>query len=204
SLAHPHPPSDDDDPTSSSGSSSSESESDSDSDSDQDDDIHHADHGDPSSAPSIPHIPGRPKPRIRRIKQDSGLLSRLSTFLPKMKDANESLQREIEAGRAGDVVMDSVGKEGETEDEDEDENENDGKQYIEMNLGLGVLEEKRDNEDGSSSGNDGGGADSTQKPGSKQEEGNLSKAQNDSDVLGKLMGDTQSAADKPSIEEIAE
>lgn len=75
----------------------------------------HANASDPSS---IPHIAGRPKPRIHRIRGDSGLLSRLNAFLPKMKDANENLQKQIEAGEAGDLVLDNA-----------DEN---AEQYIEM------------------------------------------------------------------------
>jgi hypothetical protein len=119
-----YPPSDSD-PTSSSGSSSedsSESES-------ENEDEHHSDQemrdeprttaenpADPSS--SLPHIGGRPKPRIHRMKGDSELLSRLNAFLPKMKSANEDLQKEIEAGRAGDLVLDNADEGGE--------------QYIEM------------------------------------------------------------------------
>ena len=113
----------DSDPTSSSGSSSeddSESEGEDERHSDQEmngteESTTHENISDPSS---VPHIAGRPKPRIHRIKGDSGLLSRLNAFLPKMKDANENLQRQIEAGKAGDLILDNA-----------DEN---GEQYIEM------------------------------------------------------------------------
>lgn len=121
-----YPPSDSD-PTSSSGSSSedsSESES-------ENEDEHHSDQemrdeprattaanvADPSSS-SLPHIGGRPKPRIHRMKGDTELLSRLNAFLPQMKTANEHLQKEIEAGRVGDLVLDNADEGGE--------------QYIEM------------------------------------------------------------------------
>lgn len=114
----------DSDPTSSSGSSSeddSESEREDEQHSDQEmnstrESTTQAHASNPSS--SLPHIAGRPKPRIHRMKGDSGLLSRLNAFLPQMKDANEDLQRQIEAGEAGDLVLDNA-----------DEN---GEQYIEM------------------------------------------------------------------------
>lgn len=118
---------DDDDPTSSSGSSSSESEDD-DYDSENEDETMHGDRNTsttPAAATaktastSIPSIPGRPKPRIHRMEGGSDLLSRLSEFLPKMKDANEDLEKEIAAGRGRDMVLDDV--------DDED-----GKDYIEM------------------------------------------------------------------------
>ncbi|PLB43664.1 hypothetical protein P170DRAFT_441121, partial [Aspergillus steynii IBT 23096] len=43
----------------------------------------------------MPHVSGRAKPRIHRVQDDQGLMSRLSAFLPQMKSANEDLQREI-------------------------------------------------------------------------------------------------------------
>jgi hypothetical protein len=108
--------SDDDDPTSSSGSSSEESDEDSDDSEDEDQELHQNTDG--SSIPSVPH---RPKPRIKPMKMKAGsdLLSRLSAFLPQMKDANEDLEKEIAAGRGKDMVLDDV-------------DEADGKQYIEM------------------------------------------------------------------------
>lgn len=71
-----------------------------------------------ASAPSIPHIGGRPKPNIHRMDGGSDLLSRLSSFLPQMKNANEDLERAIAAGRGQEMVLDSV--------------DDDGKDYIEM------------------------------------------------------------------------
>lgn len=120
--------SDDEDITSSSGSSSSESESEN-GDSEDEDDKMHDDHTSTTaptaaataaaSSSSIPSVPGRPKPQIHRVEGGSDLLSRISTFLPKMKDANESLEREIAAGRGKSMILDEV--------DDED-----GKDYIEM------------------------------------------------------------------------
>ncbi|KAJ5166890.1 uncharacterized protein N7482_005671 [Penicillium canariense] len=173
----------DDDPTSSSGSSSSESESEGEDSEDSDEAMH--DENDapvPAPAPSVSNIAGRPKPNIQRMERGSDILSRLSTFLPKMKDANEDLEREIAAGRGQDMVLDAV--------------EDDGKDYIEMNLGLGVLEEKRDS-DVSFSGDEGD---------DESPNGDLKKseAKGDSDLLGQLMGGNRPSTDKPSIEEMAE
>jgi hypothetical protein len=50
---------------------------------------------------------------------DSELQSRLSSFLPALKAANEDLQGNIAAGRGGDIVMDNADEEKEP-------------QYIEM------------------------------------------------------------------------
>ncbi|OGE56132.1 hypothetical protein PENARI_c003G07884 [Penicillium arizonense] len=172
-----YPPSDSD-PTSSSGSSSedsSESES-------GNEDEHHSDQemrdeprataanpADPSS--SLPHIGGRPKPRIHRMKGDSELLSRLNAFLPKMKNANEDLQKEIEAGRVGDLVLDNADESGE--------------QYIEMDLGLGVLEEKKEGDSSSEDEDEDDREDAKTGSGAA---GNTSQELKDSDIIGKLMG----------------
>ncbi|KAJ5682342.1 hypothetical protein N7462_005507 [Penicillium macrosclerotiorum] len=176
----------DDDPTSSSGSSSSETESDNDV-SDDEDERMHDDNQIPAftSASSIPSITGRPKPQIHRMEGGSDLLSRLSSFLPKLKDANEDLEREIAAGRGKDMVLDSAG--------------DDGKDYIEMNLGLGVLEEKRDGDN--LSGDEGDDESSNE---DLEKTKSLPSRNTDSDVLGKLMGEDKSTTDKPSIEEMRE
>ncbi|CRL17531.1 unnamed protein product [Penicillium camemberti] len=181
----------DSDPTSSSGSSSED-----DSESEREDEQHSDEEMNstrestthtpaPDSSSSLPHIAGRPKPRIHRMKGDSGMLSRLNAFLPKMKDANEDLQRQIEAGKAGDLVLDNA-----------DEN---GEQYIEMDLGLGVLEEKRDGDSSSGEESDDEGSEGATGAGKTPQE------MNDSDIIGKLMGgkSKKSNTDKPSIEEMA-
>ncbi|KAJ5082577.1 hypothetical protein N7532_011620 [Penicillium argentinense] len=179
---------DDDDYTSSSGSSSEES------------DVEESDDGemrvDTKPAPastasadgsSIPNVPGRPKPQIHRMEGGSDLMARLSAFLPKMKEANEDLEKEIAAGRGSDLLLDAV--------------EGDGKDYIEMNLGLGVLKEKRaDGEDSSSSEE----SDDEDIADEDCEEANKSKATGDSNVMDKLMGGKKPDTEKPSIEEMAE
>jgi hypothetical protein len=108
---------DDDDYTSSSG-----SDSDSDSDGDGEDEDQEADYSSDQASragSSLPRISAQQKPRIHRMTKEPDLLSRLSTFLPKLKSANEDLQREIAAGRGKDLQLDEV------------ENQEEG-QYIEM------------------------------------------------------------------------
>ncbi|KAJ5975867.1 hypothetical protein N7481_009574 [Penicillium waksmanii] len=178
-------PVDDDDYTSSSGSSSDESE---DEESDDDDNEMMIDSKPTSTKPetangtSIPSIPGRPKPQIHRMEGGSDLLSRLSSFLPQMKDANEELEKEIAAGRGDAMVLDSV---------------DDGKDYIEMNLGLGVLKEKRADGQDSSSEDE---SDNEDPEGSAKTKQDKEKP----DVLDMLMGGKKADTEKPSIEEMAE
>ncbi|KAJ5752969.1 hypothetical protein N7520_009886 [Penicillium odoratum] len=174
----PIPDNEDSDPTSSSGSSSSESDSE---DSEDENDMHHEPRAamDTSNTSSIPNVSGRPKPKIHKMQGNSELLARLSSFLPKMKSANEDLEKEIAAGRGKDIILDEV---------------DDDKDYIEMNLGLGVLEEKRD---GDSSGDE---ADDEDMGG--MESG--TKKSGVDDILEKLMGGKDLDADKPSIEELGQ
>ncbi|RAK97168.1 NOPCHAP1/New4 family protein [Aspergillus ibericus CBS 121593] len=177
STSHGNLEEDEDDYTSSSGSSDDDSE----------DDDEPITHEQPQSKPpsdDIPRIPSIPKPRIHRIEKNPDLLSRLSAFLPQMKTANERLEQEIAAGRAKDVRLDDL-------DDDEEG------QYIEMNLGLGVLEEKRPDEESNNA--------SEGKPEAKQNEHILPerpKAAKDSNVLDTLMGNAENSSEKPTIEEI--
>lgn len=194
----------DDDYTSSSG-SSSESESEEE-DSEEEDQEMQDDRETtiPAPEPSIPHIGGRPKPNIHRMEGGSDLLSRLSSFLPQMKNANEDLEKKIAAGEGQEMVLDSV--------------DDDGKDYIEMvggissfpfntwkfmltgcmqNLGLGVLEEKRGDNEDSSRGDEG---DDESPDGDSQK----SKENADSDLLGQLMGAITCSSDKPTIEEMTD
>ncbi|KAL2221052.1 hypothetical protein M432DRAFT_637542 [Thermoascus aurantiacus ATCC 26904] len=136
---------------------------------------------------AIEYVPARAKPRIHRVQTDSGILSRVSSFLPKLKAANEDLQRDIAAGRAKDVVMDDV-----------DEEQGEG-QYIEMNLGLGVLEEKRSHDGSESSSEE---SESSVSDGGRESPAiTHPKTQKDTNVLGRLMGN-RTKPKKPGIEEI--
>ncbi|KAL4888732.1 hypothetical protein BDV59DRAFT_205851 [Aspergillus ambiguus] len=175
---------DDDDFTSSSGSDSSDADSDNDDEEDEraaDDEHEQVESHDGLDHP-LPHLPARQKPRIHHVERDADLLSRISAFLPKMRSANDELQREIDAGRAKDVRLDEV--------DDQDEG-----QYIEMNLGLGVLEEKRQGEKGSDHASNEDLASSAAPK---------SEVQADSNVLGTLMGQEDTSSKKPTIEEMRE
>ncbi|PKX94153.1 NOPCHAP1/New4 family protein [Aspergillus novofumigatus IBT 16806] len=175
----------DDDYTSSSG-----SDDDSDSDGDGEDEDQEADYSSDQASragSSLPRIPAQQKPRIHRMTKEPDLLSRLSAFLPKLKSANEDLQREIAAGRGKDLQLDEV--------------ENQEGQYIEMNLGLGVLEEKH--ADGSTSTDEeiGDGRESANDEDAAELD---TKLQKDSDILDKLMGKKKSSDQKPTIQELTE
>ncbi|KAJ5226227.1 hypothetical protein N7468_007452 [Penicillium chermesinum] len=183
----PNASSDDDDPTSSSGSSDSESEESSE---DEDEDTYQersAEGASSTQRPSIPSITGRRKPRITAPNVNSDLMARLSAFLPQIQSANEQLEKEIAEGHGQNLVLD---------------NADEGSDYIEMNLGLGVLEEK------SGDGQNSDGADkNAQLDGDSNEipanQANRSSEQ-DSDILSHLMGGKDHDEDmvKPSIEEV--
>jgi len=116
---------------------------------------------------------GRPKkPVISREGMSEDLRARLAGFLPQMADANRLLESQPEGWSLEDV--------------------GEGEQFIEMSLGLGVLEEQGD------------GGDSSDESESDQEEGleddlpassdGVKRSQQDreADVLGKLMGQSRS------------
>ncbi|KAL4917538.1 hypothetical protein BDW62DRAFT_201568 [Aspergillus aurantiobrunneus] len=174
---------DEDDYTSSSGSSVSSS----DDDDDEDDDDHSENAGNfhdvlNGDNEGITSLPARRKPHIRRLEPESSLLSKLSAFLPQMKTANEDLQKEIAAGCAKDIQLD-----------DADENDDHGNgQYIEMNLGLGVLEEKREGDDSNSG------------EGEARDSGPHDPSE-DTHLLDQLMGKQKtSSSEKPSIQDLGD
>ncbi|KAI9041987.1 NOPCHAP1/New4 family protein [Aspergillus affinis] len=166
---------DDDDYTSSSG---SDSDSDEEARDDEHENVGRLD-GDGDDV-RMPHISGRAKPRIHRVEGDSGLVARLSAFLPQMKSANEDLQREIDAGRGMDLRLDEVDEQSEG-------------RYIEMNLGLGVLEEQHSDDE-----------DKGEKSEKPQKESEVrSKSETDSNVMDTLMGNDESpSSKKPTIQEL--
>ncbi|KAI1915968.1 hypothetical protein LOZ61_001308 [Ophidiomyces ophidiicola] len=129
----------------------------------------------------------QPKPQIRRIPA-SELSSRLSAFLPVLKAANEDLERDIVAGK---LIRAEIHDEGESVNE-----ETGGKQpesqYIEMNLGLGVLEQNQDQVSETSS-------DEASTP--IENEGGQARPEKDTNVLDKLMG-SKSKVKKPVIHEM--
>ncbi|EAW07619.1 NOPCHAP1/New4 family protein [Aspergillus clavatus NRRL 1] len=181
--------SDDDDYTSSSGSDSDGDDNSEDGDQDAASVDYTSDQATGAQS-SLPRISAQQKPRIQRIAQNPDLLSRLSAFLPKMKNANDDLEREIAAGRGKELQLDEI--------DDTEEG-----RYIEMNLGLGVLEEQRgddsssaehDMDDSMDTTNDSGTADGQGPPVGK-----------DSDILDKLLGKKKSSKEqKPEIQELSE
>ncbi|KAG5294730.1 hypothetical protein I7I48_11382 [Histoplasma ohiense] len=96
-----------------------------------------SDIADRSGASDIISVPPRPplfKPTIRRLN-GSTLRSRLASFLPELRAANEVLEKKMATENVAGVELDCS-----------DDREVDG-QYIEMNLGLGVLEEQGNDAD---------------------------------------------------------
>ncbi|KAF1994894.1 hypothetical protein P154DRAFT_539171 [Amniculicola lignicola CBS 123094] len=125
------------------------------------------------------------KPTIRLSEVDLGpdLRPWLEDFLPKLKAANEELEVERAAGtlakRAIEIDDDQVG-EG---------------QHIEMNLGLGVLEERDPDANSSSS------EDSSSDEEDDEGEAHAVKAPREKNVMGRLMGRGRTL-DKPVIQEV--
>ncbi|KAL4809430.1 hypothetical protein BDV18DRAFT_80436 [Aspergillus unguis] len=177
SATHSDDDEDDDDYTSSSGSSLSSD--DEDGESDNDDQTDAAGNNGLNNDEGITSLPARRKPNICRLNQEPSLLSRLSAFLPQMKTANEDLEKEIAAGRAKDIQLD---------DEEEGEDQKDG-QYIEMNLGLGVLEEKRP-------GDESDNEQETNSPTGPHE------SNQDTNLMDRLMGKDKASSEKPSIQDL--
>ncbi|KAH7113887.1 hypothetical protein B0J11DRAFT_585082 [Dendryphion nanum] len=120
------------------------------------------------------------KPRMKLRDEEMGVDLRpwLKEFLPKLKAANEELEREKQAGTLKDKIIERDGDEG---------------QYIEMDLGLGVLKERDPNAEDSSSSSD---SDNDEEEDNKNTHGQPSKKK---DVMDKLLG----RQSKPvSIEEV--
>lgn len=142
-------------------SDSSEYESSSEEDEDSDDSA-----DDSEAEDEIVTIGGPVKPSIRKPKTGAfDLKSRLAAFLPQLAAANSELERLRAEGGLEGMSM---------EDVDEEEGG-----YIEMDLGLGVLEEKRDGEESGDEEGEDADADTMDEESKKQKE---------KDVLGRMMG----------------
>ncbi|KAL6721755.1 hypothetical protein ACLMJK_000860 [Lecanora helva] len=92
-----------------------------------------------SDTSTPPPLPPRTNPASLTAKNLSKLQQRLDSLLPKLQSANERLDKLAAEGRLGEQDIENV------------EGEGGEKGYIEMDLGLGVLEEKgegRDEESG--------------------------------------------------------
>ncbi|KAF2190214.1 hypothetical protein K469DRAFT_747428 [Zopfia rhizophila CBS 207.26] len=108
----------------------------------------------------------KPVIKFPRNESAAGLRLRLKGFLPQLAAANEQLEKERKAGT---LKKREIEKDGEAEGE-----------YIEMNLGLGVLEHK--NSKAQDSETDGGGE---THDGNSDAEGRPAR---EKDIFGKLMG----------------
>ncbi|BFZ59538.1 hypothetical protein YB2330_000549 [Saitoella coloradoensis] len=111
----------------------------------------------------------KPEMKLGALGGGSDLLSRLDFFLPQLKAANEDLEK-VEDKET--LNIENIG-------EDEEK-------YIEMNLGLGVLEEKRPGEELESD---------------SEESGSEEEGEDEDDILGQLTGTSKkSLSSKPAIE----
>ncbi|ELR05600.1 hypothetical protein VC83_07675 [Pseudogymnoascus destructans] len=118
----------------------------------------------------------KPKFDFASLKSNSSLMNKLPGFLAEMDAANRELEAEKKAGTIAERRLEI--------DDDEEEGEK-AEQYIEMNLGLGVLEEKTSDSETSSEG----------------------ESSDDEDVMDKLMGAEKDSKDegekkKVGIEEV--
>ncbi|KAF2797376.1 hypothetical protein K505DRAFT_347320 [Melanomma pulvis-pyrius CBS 109.77] len=131
---------------------------------------------------NLPAVRAR-KPNMKLPKDELGpdLRPFLANFLPQLKAANEALEKEREAGTLKTKVIDS-----------EDAVDGEG-EYIEMDLGLGVLEEQDPDAKDVSSSSDSEDEDSL------DGEGQLKPK----DILSKLMG-RKSRKDAVDIQELGD
>ncbi|KAK2813420.1 hypothetical protein FQN50_000736 [Emmonsiellopsis sp. PD_5] len=191
-----------DDETSSSGessscsscsSSSSSSSSSSDGGSESEDEEGSGDESTTGEIISIPQRRPPPKPSIG-LSRDSALRTRLASFLPELRSANEDLEKDISTGNVPRLEL------------DHDENGRIDGQYIEMDLGLGVLEEKADDDEtisASSSESESSVSDNDDDNNDTQPaKRTQSRTHQKASVMNKLMGN-KSKTKRPNIEEMA-
>ncbi|KZF26625.1 hypothetical protein L228DRAFT_243113 [Xylona heveae TC161] len=125
--------------------------------------------------------PGKPQITNKYAADGAGLMSRLSSFLPQLAAANASLEEDRAAGRLEERSFEIP--EG-----------TDKEHYIEMDLGLGVLEEKHPDATSSS-----GGSDDEEHTGNDMD---IDRSKDkDSNIMGHLMGQKNSTT-KPKIEDL--
>ncbi|MCJ1354096.1 MAG: hypothetical protein MMC33_004083 [Icmadophila ericetorum] len=141
----------------------------------------------------IPTLTALPRPQIADLQsiapEASSLQSRLSSFIPSLAAANQELEYERREGRIVDRDIENLGNGGEGT-------------YIEMNLGLGVLEEKGSHDsDTESVSSMSSSSSSSSSPDSNvnQDGASLEAGGKEKDVLGKLMGRERNR-DRPTIQ----
>ncbi|KAK2739809.1 hypothetical protein FQN55_009130 [Onygenales sp. PD_40] len=173
-------------------SSSSSSSSSSDEGSESEDEEGSGDESTTSEIISIPQRRPRFKPPVG-LSRDSGLRTRLASFLPELRAANEDLEKEISTGNVPRLEL------------DHDENGRIDGQYIEMDLGLGVLEERADDDEtisASSSESESSVSDNDDDNNDTQPaKRTQSRTHQKSSVMNKLMGN-ELKTKRPNIEEM--
>jgi Domain of unknown function (DUF4598) len=139
-----------------------------------------------STASSRSASSSRPPPK--------SLHSRLKNFLPQLHAANTHLETLRDAGtleKHNIELEDGQHENVDVGDDADDESESGGKQYIEMNLGLGVLEERNGAESESSSSESSASSvagDDVENGGVALDGETVEKAKGERQVLRKLMG----------------
>lgn len=149
-----------------------------------------------SSIPtSIPTLrPKNQKPNFAR-PATSDLKSRLQTFLPQMAAANAELEKLAQEGGLEGKRLEDVGE---------------GDEYVEMELGLGVMEEKKEGDDSSDETSDESSDDSSEDSSEEdddddekeQKKKQKEKEQKEKDILGRLMGHKQGREKAAGIQEV--
>ncbi|THZ84192.1 hypothetical protein D6C84_04309 [Aureobasidium pullulans] len=149
-----------------------------------------------SSIPtSIPTLrPKNQKPNFAR-PATSDLKSRLQTFLPQMAAANAELEKLAQEGGLEGKRLEDVGV---------------GDEYVEMELGLGVMEEKKEGDDSSDETSDESSDDSSEDSSEEdddddekeQKKKQKEKEQKEKDILGRLMGHKQGREKAAGIQEV--
>ncbi|CAD0106041.1 unnamed protein product [Aureobasidium uvarum] len=149
----------------------------------------------PTSIPTL--RPKKQKPTFAR-PASSDLQSRLRAFLPQMAAANAELEKLAQEGRLEGKRLEDVGE---------------GDEYVEMELGLGVMEEKKEGEDSSDDSSNESSDDSSEassEDGDDDDDNNnkeqkkkqKEKEQKEKDILGRLMGHKQGREKAAGIQEV--
>ncbi|KAI5251484.1 hypothetical protein E4T42_04223 [Aureobasidium subglaciale] len=135
----------------------------------------------PSTIPTL--RPKTQKPSFARPAA-SDLQSRLQSFLPQMAAANAELEKLAKEGGLEGKRLEDVGE---------------GEEYVEMELGLGVMEAKKEGEDSSDDSSDESSDESSEdsseadddEADTEEKKKQKEKEQKEKDILGRLMGHKQ-------------
>ncbi|KAI4715800.1 hypothetical protein E4T48_08040 [Aureobasidium sp. EXF-10727] len=147
----------------------------------------------PTSIPTL--RPKKQKPNFARPAM-SDLQSRLQAFLPQMAAANAELEKLAQEGGLEGKRLEDVGE---------------GDEYVEMELGLGVMEQKKEGEDSSDDSSDESSDDSSEASSEddndddddkEQKKQQKEKDQKEKDILGRLMGHKQGREKVAGIQEV--